>query len=147
MTISHRPTPGSALWVYAHPRRPSLNDRLFQEGVQELSAYRQVATSDLYAQGFDPVLGRRDLGARAEEPGNIAEQIGQTYALGHSPADVSAEQAKLAAAELLVIQFPLWWYGPPAILKAGSTGFSPASSPTGTPIPNVACPDATATAV
>ncbi len=117
MTISHRPTPGSALWVYAHPRRPSLNDRLFQEGVQELSAYRQVATSDLYAQGFDPVLGRRDLGARAEEPGNIAEQIGQTYALGHSPADVSAEQAKLAAAELLVIQFPLWWYGPPAILK------------------------------
>ena len=117
MTISHQPTPNSALWVYAHPRRPSLNDRLFQEGVQELSTYRQVATSDLYAQGFDPVLGHRDLGKRADEPGNIAEQVGEAYAQEQLPADVTEEQAKLAAAELLVIQFPLWWYGPPAILK------------------------------
>jgi NAD(P)H dehydrogenase (quinone) len=30
---------------------------------------------------------------------------------------VRAEQEKIAAAELLVLQFPLWWYGPPAILK------------------------------
>ncbi len=28
-----------------------------------------------------------------------------------------AEQDKVAAAELLVLQFPLWWYGPPAVLK------------------------------
>lgn len=27
------------------------------------------------------------------------------------------EQERLAAAELLVLQFPLWWYGPPAMLK------------------------------
>lgn len=33
------------------------------------------------------------------------------------PSDIREEQAKLAAAELLVFQFPLWWYGPPAILK------------------------------
>ncbi|MGC0272206.1 NAD(P)H-dependent oxidoreductase [Pseudactinotalea sp. Z1739] len=30
---------------------------------------------------------------------------------------MAAEQAKLAAAEMVIIQFPLWWYGPPAILK------------------------------
>lgn len=28
-----------------------------------------------------------------------------------------AEQDKLRDAELVVFQFPLWWYGPPAILK------------------------------
>lgn len=36
---------------------------------------------------------------------------------GQLPADVREEQGKVARAELLVIQFPLWWYGPPAILK------------------------------
>ncbi|MGY1857289.1 NAD(P)H-dependent oxidoreductase [Modestobacter sp. SYSU DS0290] len=117
MTIAHPPTPDTALWVHAHPRRRSLNGRLFEEGVRELSGRYEVTTSDLYAQQFDPVLSDRDLGERAQEPGNIAELVGEAYAGGRLPADVRAEQAKLAAAELLVIQFPLWWYGPPAILK------------------------------
>jgi len=117
MTISHPPKPGTALWVYAHPRRGSLNDRLFREGVEALSTSYDVLTSDLHAQGFDPVLSRRDLGDLAGTAGNIAEQAGEAYARDQTPADVRAEQAKLAAAELLVVQFPLWWYGPPAILK------------------------------
>ena len=114
------PTPGTALWVHAHPRRRSLNGRLFQEGVQALSARYQVATSDLYAQGFDPVLGHRDLGNSPDGSGGdggIAELVGDAFAQGRLPADVREEQAKLASAELLVLQFPLWWYGPPAILK------------------------------
>ncbi|SDD84857.1 NAD(P)H-dependent oxidoreductase [Auraticoccus monumenti] len=117
MTIGHPPEPGTALWVYAHPRRGSLNDHLFQEGIQELSGRYQVATSDLHAQGFDPVLDDRDLGDLAGQPGNLAELVGGAYEQGQLPADVRAEQTKLATAELLVIQFPLWWYGPPAILK------------------------------
>ncbi|WP_249998474.1 NAD(P)H-dependent oxidoreductase [Actinoplanes sp. M2I2] len=117
MTISHPPKAGSALWVYAHPRRGSLNDRLFREGTEALSARYDVATSDLHAQGFDPVLSERDLGDLADKPGNVAELAGEAYARGQAPDDVREEQAKLAAAELLVVQFPLWWYGPPAILK------------------------------
>lgn len=31
--------------------------------------------------------------------------------------DVSVEQAKLLEADLVVLQFPLWWYGVPAIMK------------------------------
>ncbi|UPO76880.1 NAD(P)H-dependent oxidoreductase [Arthrobacter sp. Helios] len=117
MPISHPPTPGSALWVAAHPRAESLNGRLFREGVEALSTRYEVATSDLYAQGFNPVLGDGDLGGLAGVPGNLAAQAGQSYAAGQLPSEVQAEQAKLAAAELLVLQFPLWWYGPPAILK------------------------------
>ncbi|WP_337060559.1 NAD(P)H-dependent oxidoreductase [Kineococcus sp. G2] len=127
MTIAHPPIPGTALWVHAHLRGSSLNGRLFREGVRALSEHRDVTTSDLYAQGFDPVLGPRDFAAHdradgavqdgAGEPGNIAGLLGEAYARGRLPADVVREQAKLAAAELLVLQFPLWWYGPPAILK------------------------------
>jgi NAD(P)H dehydrogenase (quinone) len=117
MTIAHPPKPGTALWVYAHPRRDSLNDRLLQAGTKALSQRYEVAVSDLYAQGFDPVLSSRDLGDLADRPGNIAELAGEAYAAGTLPADVRDEQAKIAAAELLVLQFPLWWYGPPAILK------------------------------
>ncbi|GIF45266.1 NAD(P)H-dependent oxidoreductase [Actinoplanes xinjiangensis] len=117
MTITHTPETGNALWVYAHPRRESFNAHLLQAGTEALTARYRVQTSDLYAQGFDPVLSDRDLGELAAKPGNIAELAGEAYTRGELPADVRDEQAKLAAAELLVIQFPLWWYGPPAILK------------------------------
>lgn len=117
MTISHPPQQGRVLWVFAHPRHGSFGDRLFRAGVEALSDRYEVETSDLYAQGFDPVLGEGDLGEAAGRAGNIVELQGQALAHGQLPAEVRVEQAKLAAAELLVLQFPLWWYGPPAILK------------------------------
>lgn len=83
-----------ALWVLAHPDPQSLNAHLCRVGTDALrSAGWQVAVSDLYAMGWDPVL--------VEEGGE----------------DVEAEQAKLRAADLVVLQFPLWWYGMPAMLK------------------------------
>lgn len=115
--ITHPTTPGSALWVHAHPRPGSFNDLLFREGTRALAPRWTVTTSDLYAQEFDPVSRARDLGDLAGTPGNFAEQAGTAYERGQLPAEVRAEQDKLAAAELLVLQFPLWWYGPPAILK------------------------------
>ncbi|MGK9146768.1 NAD(P)H-dependent oxidoreductase [Plantibacter flavus] len=117
MTIQHPPTPDTALWLYAHPRRPSFNDLLFRAGTEALAATHSVVTSDLYAQGFDPVFSSRDLGELAETPGNLAEIAGEAFARGQLASDVELEQQKLAAADLLVIQFPLWWYGMPAVLK------------------------------
>lgn len=117
MTIAHQPTPGTALWVYAHPRQGSLNHHLFTAGVKALGRRYDVATSDLYADGFNPVLREQDLGELAATAGNIAQLAGDAYAAGELAADIQLEQAKVAAAELLVFQFPLWWYAPPAILK------------------------------
>ncbi|WP_067242903.1 NAD(P)H-dependent oxidoreductase [Microbacterium resistens] len=117
MTIHHPPRPGHALWVLAHPRGTSFNRRLFDAGTEALSRRYEVATSDLYTQGFDPVLSDRDLAVEDGRPGNVVELQGVAYEQGLLPADVQAEQAKLAAAELLVLQFPLWWYGVPAIMK------------------------------
>jgi NAD(P)H dehydrogenase (quinone) len=83
-----------ALWVLAHPDQGSLNGRLRDSGVRALRGIGwEVAESDLYRDGFDPVLVK----AGGE--------------------DVRVEQEKLRSADLLVVQFPLWWYGMPAILK------------------------------
>jgi len=36
--------------------------------------------------------------------------------------DVEAEQEKLRAADVIVLQYPLWWYGWPALLQKGMGG-------------------------
>lgn len=117
MTVDHPPVPGTALWVLSHPRTDSLNGQLFRAGTEALSSHREVMTTDLYAQGFQPALDEQDLGTPAARPGNLAELAGEAYRQGESPDEVRAEHAKLARAELLVLQFPLWWYGPPAMMK------------------------------
>lgn len=113
----HAPDAGSALWVHAHPRADSLNGTLFRAGVDALSARRTVTTSDLYAMDFDPVLRDPRADAVPGARSNLAEDLGTAHAHGTLAPDVVQEQAKLAAADLLVLQFPLWWYAPPAILK------------------------------
>lgn len=83
-----------ALWVLAHPDPHSLNSRLRDVGVKALDDQGwQVDESDLYAERWDPIL--------TSEGG----------------CDVEAEQGKLRAADLIVFQFPLWWYSMPAIMK------------------------------
>jgi NAD(P)H dehydrogenase (quinone) len=44
--------------------------------------------------------------------------------------DVKGEIEKLLWADVLILQFPLWWFSMPAILKAGSTACSPTASRT-----------------
>jgi putative NADPH-quinone reductase len=96
-----RSTPGepgamNVLWLFAHPDPHSLGGALRDEGLATLRALgHDVRESDLYAMGWNPVV----------------DEIAVT------PPDVAAEQAKLAWADAVVVQFPLWWYGMPAILK------------------------------
>jgi NAD(P)H dehydrogenase (quinone) len=104
-------------WIYAHPQENSFNARLFRDGVEALSRDHDVEITDLYAQRFDPVLASQDLGQPQGREGNLVDLMGEAYAAGQLPPDVIEEQRKLAAADLVVLQFPLWWYGPPAILK------------------------------
>ena len=83
-----------ALWVSAHPDSHSLTGHLRTLGVHTLrSDGWQVTESDLYAMRWDPVLHTE------------------------GGPDVEAEQRKLLDADLVVLQFPLWWYGMPAIMK------------------------------
>ncbi|WP_367125116.1 NAD(P)H-dependent oxidoreductase [Streptomyces phytohabitans] len=109
------------LWTSAHPERRSLNAHLRTEGLRALGAYgHEHRESDLYAMGWDPVLGAGDVrpdGAGAGERLFVGEEQQRAYERGALSADIRTEQEKVGWADALVFQFPLWWFGPPAILK------------------------------
>ena len=92
------------LVVYAHPLSDSFAAGLRNTIVKQLrAAGHDVDVCDLYAEGFDPVL-------------TPAER--RAYNTAHP--DLSAIEphvARLRAAEALVVCFPTWWYGMPAMLK------------------------------
>ena len=48
-------------------------------------------------------------------PGAVVDQLDEFYP--DYRIDVAAEQAKLAAADVIVLQYPLWWYGWPSLLQ------------------------------
>jgi len=107
------------LIVYAHPEPSSFNGAMKDLAVETLSAAgHSVTVSDLYAQGFNPVAGAHDFTRRVDaaylEIGT--EQAHAAQSAGFAP-DVQAEIEKLLAADLLILQFPFWWYSAPAILK------------------------------
>ena len=107
------------LIVHAHPEPRSFNGALTQVAVATLSgAGHEVVVSDLYAMGFDPVAGPGEFTDRVDEDYFRLDRE-QTHAhdTATTAADLLVEQRKLAAADLLVLQFPMWWFGPPAILK------------------------------
>jgi NAD(P)H dehydrogenase (quinone) len=108
-----------ALIVVAHPEPRSFNAALADAAADTLRECGwRVQRSDLYAMCFDPVLGRGDFAApQNPELLNVSLEQRHAVANGTLAADVAAELDKLLRADLLVLQFPLWWFGMPAVLK------------------------------
>jgi NAD(P)H dehydrogenase (quinone) len=107
------------LIVYAHPEAQSFNGALLEAARTQLTASgHEVEVSDLYAAGFNPVAGPHDVKARANESVfNLgAEQMHAAQTDGFA-ADVAAQIDKLMRADFLLLQFPMWWYAMPAIMK------------------------------
>ncbi len=108
-----------ALVVFAHAEPSSFNGAMFRTAVDTLEAEgHEVRTSDLYAMGFDPVSDRRNFTTTkdADYFKQQIEEIHATEADGFA-ADIEAELEKLEWCDLMIWQFPLWWFGVPAILK------------------------------
>ena len=107
------------LLVFAHPEPRSLNSSLREVAVRELRAQgHEVQVSDLYALGWKASVDREDFptlssAARLKVPAASLRE----YESGDLTADVKAEQRKLLWADGLILQFPLWWFSMPAILK------------------------------
>lgn len=88
------------LIIYAHPNPDSLNHAIKEAVAAELKGLGQpFEERDLYAMGFNPVLGREELQG------------------GQPPEDVRREQDHIRGADVLVFIFPIWWAGMPAMLK------------------------------
>jgi NAD(P)H dehydrogenase (quinone) len=107
------------LIVYAHAEPQSFNGALFLTAQETLrAAGHSVQTSDLYAMKFDPVSDRRNF-TTVKNPDFFKQQIEEMHAteVGGFAPDVEAELRKLEACDLMIWQFPLWWFGVPGILK------------------------------
>lgn len=91
------------LILYAHPNPKSFNHAILETVQAELkNAGREVSLRDLYAQNFNPVLSVNDLA------GMMQRQL---------QPEVKAEQEFVGSADVIVVIYPLWWAGMPAILK------------------------------
>src|SRR5690348_935763 len=92
------------LVIYAHPLADSLASTLHRVILDTLRrGGHQVDDCDLYAERFDPVLNaaeRRSYNTANPDLSGVVEYV-----------------ERLRAAEALVLCFPTWWYGMPAILK------------------------------
>lgn len=106
------------LWVSAHPEPKSLNAALRSDALSALrGAGHDIRTSDLYAMRWNPVVTADDFGHDHHHRLLVGARSGQALTEGTLAPDIRAEQRKLAWADAVVVQFPLWWYGMPAILK------------------------------
>ena len=105
--------------VLAHPEGQSLNARLARTSAAVLSERGWTTTlSDLYAMGFDPCDRPEHYASRADPNAFRVETEQRFHAeQGTTPGDVAAEVEKLSQSDLLIVHFPLWWFGMPAILK------------------------------
>jgi NAD(P)H dehydrogenase (quinone) len=105
--------------VLAHPERKSFNGRLVD--VAE-TAFRkngwEVTVSDLYSEGFDP-CEKPDFYPSPKDTSRFNVQTEQRHASDQKniPPEIKAEIERLDSADLLILQYPMWWHLPPAILK------------------------------
>ncbi|MEQ8966551.1 MAG: NAD(P)H-dependent oxidoreductase [Azospirillaceae bacterium] len=92
------------LLVHAHPVPESYNAAL-RDAVRAAleAAGHSVDLLDLYAEGFVPVLSAEERRIYHDVDDNLRP--------------VAREVERLRAAEALVLVYPTWWYGMPAILK------------------------------
>lgn len=107
------------LYLYAHPAVDSFNQTLKNAGIEILRKKKhQVIISDLYANQFNPVAAMSDF----QLPDN---ELNPQYFISQKMAseqhafaeDIQTEMDKLVQADHLLLQFPLWWFAAPAMLK------------------------------
>jgi NAD(P)H dehydrogenase (quinone) len=92
------------LYLYCHPLDESFHGGIRAAALAALErAGHTVDLCDLYAEGFDPVLSAE--ARRRYHDESVNQQGLEDYV------------TRLRAAEGLVVQFPTWSFGPPAMLK------------------------------
>jgi NAD(P)H dehydrogenase (quinone) len=109
----------NVLIVYAHPEPKSLNGSLKDFTVKRLEAAGHVVqVSDLYAMEWKTTVDADD----SQDP-PVGERFNPSldskyaFANGRQREDITREQEKLRWADAVILQFPLWWFSMPAILK------------------------------
>lgn len=104
--------------VFAHPEPASFSGALKDVAVKTLGALGHgVDVSDLYADRFQPAGASQDFTHAVDDPFDYLAEQRKATAGGSYSAEILREQQKLMHADLLMLNFPMWWFGAPAILK------------------------------
>jgi len=109
----------NVLIVHAHNEPQSFNATLKDLAVTELGMLgHTVLVSDLYAMKWNPVASPADFGDTAN-PDYLVYALEQRHNHGHRTLapDVQAELDKLLWADLVIFNFPIYWFSMPAIMK------------------------------
>ena len=109
----------NVLIVHAHPEPQSFTTALKDLAVSELTnAGHQVVVSDLYAMNFNPVASAEDFAER-KNPDYLVYALEQRLGYENKTiaADILEEVEKVIHADLIILNFPLFWFSVPAILK------------------------------
>jgi putative NADPH-quinone reductase len=93
-----------ALVVYCHPRRGSFTEAVRDTVLARLAAAgAEVRLRDLYGERFDPVLSAHE------------HEIYEDESRNRTPVGDHIED--LLWADTLILVYPTWWYGLPAMIK------------------------------
>jgi len=105
--------------VVAHPEKTSFNLALHKVAENTLkSSGINVSVSNLYAEKFLAIAGYTDvLDFPKDEHFNLAKAQRWAQKNKSFAEDIKVEQQKLLSCDMLILQFPLWWWSYPAILK------------------------------
>lgn len=91
------------LLIFGHPNRNSYNGAILTALIEELETLKyQYKVKDLYQEEFNPVL-------------SLDEHENQYK--GIYKEDVKSYHDKIKWADHIIIVFPIWWMGAPAIVK------------------------------
>jgi NAD(P)H dehydrogenase (quinone) len=105
--------------VHAHHEPRSFSSSLAKRAATTLESLgHSVTVSDLYAMNFNPVSDRKNF-TTLKNGDYLKQQAEEVYASENDgfAEDVEMEMRKLEAADAILLSFPLWWFGMPAILK------------------------------
>src|SRR5687767_4747144 len=92
------------LYLYCHPVSDSFHAAIRAEALAGLGeAGHEIDLCDLYAEKFDPVMS--------------AEERRDYHDVDRNQTRVTDYVRRLRAAEAMIVQFPVWSFGPPAMLK------------------------------
>lgn len=109
----------NVLIVHAHPEPQSFTTSLKSLAVEQLTAAGHTVTvSDLYEMNWNPVASADDF-AQRKNPDYLVYALEQRhgYETGTLAADIAGEIEKIKAADLIIFNFPIFWFSVPAILK------------------------------
>lgn len=109
----------NVLIVHAHPEEKSFCTALKNTAVDFFVRQNsEVVVSDLYKMNFNPVGGKKDF-IETNDKEFFKYQLEQVNAFNKDlfVDNIKAEMEKFLKADLLIFNFPLWWFSLPAILK------------------------------